>query len=263
MKIRENLKPAGEDTFTYKYYSGSPDETMPKIISDGRTPISVAGVMQMMLEMHYMYHHAGWGRLPDRLYEDHNIWTGDALILHPDGKAKIVLDAQFLREIKPWPSYKDYSYRNLKRQSLGDLPLPDGLYEKIEGLELSKEEFRRYVSPQFRRGETHNSTILTTKGNPIWKFLSRNQTLLDNYIDYAYARLANQYNSPVDIASLKSMDILSYDEEKIPQMYCWEIGSNIGTKLRTATVRMPGPSIMGIGVDLRSMPKQKKLKAAK
>ncbi|PIZ82764.1 hypothetical protein COX97_03145, partial [Candidatus Pacearchaeota archaeon CG_4_10_14_0_2_um_filter_05_32_18] len=79
----------------YREFYGRNVEQMPKLIAEGRVPMSVAGLMQRRLDV----------RNSDAdikgSYIDNYFDTSDAVVYHPDGRVKIVLDSQTLRDITP------------------------------------------------------------------------------------------------------------------------------------------------------------------
>ena len=65
---------------------------MPKLIAGGRIPMNTSQLMQRRLDV----------RNEDDLkssYIDNWFDTGDAVVYHPDGRLKVVLDSQDLRNI--------------------------------------------------------------------------------------------------------------------------------------------------------------------
>ncbi len=149
-----------EETKRFEIYSGANVTQMPQLIKDGRVPLSVAGLMQRRLEL----------RDDETGVKDFyvNNWfdTGDAVAYHPDGRVKVVLDSQHLRDMTP------DSQRNL-----GALVLPSEAYESLEG-----EEFER--GKLGKTGEWLSRADV--KAHPIWRTLARDQALLDDYADYIF-----------------------------------------------------------------------------
>ncbi|KAF0190261.1 MAG: hypothetical protein FD167_6159 [bacterium] len=76
----------------YIGFYGRTVEQMPKLIVDGRVPMSVAGLMRKRLEVRNSN-----AAVETWIYDSFK--TGDAVVYHPDGRVKIVLDSQTLREI--------------------------------------------------------------------------------------------------------------------------------------------------------------------
>ncbi len=84
------------------------------------------------------------------------IFTGDVPIRHPDGRAKIVLDSQDLLLINPETQLVNYS-----------LPLDEGRYEALEGLELTPREVRGFTGNDYKEKQP----ILE---NPVFNYVARN-----------------------------------------------------------------------------------------
>ncbi|MCK5321456.1 hypothetical protein KAJ38_02665 [Candidatus Pacearchaeota archaeon] len=159
----------------YKEFYGKNTEQMPKLLTEDRIPMSVAGLMRRRLEV----------RNSDAEVKDsymHNYFdTGDAIAYHPDGRIKIVLDSQHLRNKIPQYlkegevlalTVKDYE--NLRSEEF-----KEGRFGKIETL-LSKKE---------------------VKSHPVWKVLARDQILLNDYVDYIFTEGKQRfdYNTAMEI----------------------------------------------------------------
>ncbi len=111
MAIKLNATPEA-----YKEFYGRNVEQMPKLIAEGRVLMNTSQLMQRRLDFRngpeavktaWMYN-----------YFD----TGDAVVYHPNGDVKIVLDSQTLREITP------ESQRNG-----GALVLGEDVYKALQG----------------------------------------------------------------------------------------------------------------------------------
>lgn len=99
--------PCESDTFVA--YPGSNRTQMPKLLADGRVPLSVAGLMQRRIVVSYPEFGAQYRDTPHQnsVTAVRDAWrtsyfdTGDGVLYHPDGKIKVVLDAGFIRELDP------------------------------------------------------------------------------------------------------------------------------------------------------------------
>ena len=144
----------------YKEFYGRNTEQMPKLIADGRVPMSVAGLMQRRLDV----------RNSDSdvksSYMDNWFDTGDAVVYHPDGRVKIVLDSQTLRDMTP------ESPRNG-----GALILTAENYDALQGEEFKKGKLGK-TGDWLSRADV--------KSHPVWKVLARDQALLNDYTDYIF-----------------------------------------------------------------------------
>jgi len=141
---------------------------MPKLIAEGRVPISVAELMQRRLNVR----NAEAGVKTD--WMDNYFDTGDAIVYHPDGRVKIILDSQHLREITPQ-----------SKLNRGALLLTEDDYNALQGQELKRDKL----------GKTGTSlSKADVKAHPVWKVLARDQTLLDDYADYIFAEGKNRFS---------------------------------------------------------------------
>ena len=105
----------------FKEFYGRNVEQMPKIVAEGRVPLSVSGLMQRRL---------GVRNASDKVkvsWMDNYFNTGDAVVYHPDGRVKVVLDSQYLREMT----------LETERNS-GALVLTDEQYNAMDGKEFKK-----------------------------------------------------------------------------------------------------------------------------
>ena len=145
----------------YAEFYGKNVEQMPKLIADGRVPMNVAQLMQKRLDI----------RNSDKdvksAYMDNYFDTGDAVLYNPDGRVKIVLDSQTLRDMTP----------ESPREG-GALILGENVYNALQGEEFKKGKLRK-VNESLLREEV--------KVHPVWKALARDQGLLNDYVDYIFA----------------------------------------------------------------------------
>ena len=145
----------------YKEFSGRNTKQMPKLIAEGRVPMSVAGLMQKRLNVR------NFDAEVKSSYMDNYFDTGDAVVYHPDGRVKIVLDSQTLRDMTP------ESPRNG-----GALVLTAEDYDTLQGEEFKKGKLRKTNKWLSKKD---------VKAHPLWKAVSRDQSLLNDYTDYIFA----------------------------------------------------------------------------
>ena len=73
----------------YKEFYGANVDQMPKLLAEARVPLSMAGLLKAKLK---------YGKdLP--AWMNNYFGTGDAVVYHPDGRIKIDIDSENLREI--------------------------------------------------------------------------------------------------------------------------------------------------------------------
>lgn len=183
-----------EQVSDYKEFYGKNTHQMPLLIADGRTPISVADVMKRRLEVlgqNYSdeVRSAWW---------DNYIGTGDAPAYSPDGRIKIVLDSQPLRNINPKSKLKNSA-----------LVLPDGMYEMLEGLELTKDEIETYCNSDLTEKQVNQ--------NPIWNVLARDESLLKEYSSAVFKNAKKRFGYD------KNMGLYISSEQKVPIMRLWVV----------------------------------------
>ncbi|MBI2145962.1 hypothetical protein HYU22_01320 [Candidatus Woesearchaeota archaeon] len=146
-------------------YYGKNVEQMPKLLAEGKEPMSVAHLMEQRLAVRDqgvspVQHDAWWGNY----FDNADLW-----LRHPDKGGKVVPYSAavltFLQEhLKPETKLVDYG-----------VPLPDGLYEAMDGLELKTADIGRLHSRGYTPTEAKKSVV--------WRELARTQKRLDNYVD--------------------------------------------------------------------------------
>ena len=145
----------------YQEFYGRNVEQMPKLIADGRVPMNVSQLMQRRLDVRNSEAKVKGS------YMDNYFDTGDAVMYHPDGRVKIVLDSQTLRDMAP------------ETQRVGGaLLIGEDVYNTLEGEEFKKGKL----------GKVHEAlSRKDVKAHPVWKVLARDQGLLNDYADYIFA----------------------------------------------------------------------------
>ena len=149
-----------EEVKRFEVYKGKNTEQMPKLIADGRVPANVSQLMQRRLDLRNDKTGV------KNFYRGNYFATGDGVVYHPDGRVKIVLDSQHLRDMT------SESPRNG-----GALILSEDVYKALEGEEFKKGKLGK-------TGESMSKADV--KAHPLWKVLARDQKLLNDYADYIF-----------------------------------------------------------------------------
>ena len=155
----------------YKEFYGKYHEQLPRLRAEGFTPLSIEHLMRRRIEVL-----TADSKVRDAWWDDY-FDTTDGAAFHPDGRAKIVLDAEPLTQISP------YVERSLK----GEYLLLHDTFNKLEGLELTAEEIEKYHEIRIPAPQAAS--------NPIWQHLARDQTLLNDYVD-AVSKMAESHGEP-------------------------------------------------------------------
>jgi hypothetical protein len=146
---------------------------MPNLIAEGRIPLNVSQLMQRRLDV----------RNADKdvkiSWMNNYFDTGDAIAYHPESggrgrwdKLKIVLDSPHLRNM------------TLKKEKTNEtLVLGEDLYKTLEGEEFRNGKLRK-------TGEWLSKEDV--KVHPIWRLLSRDQSLLNDYADYIFTEFEDR-----------------------------------------------------------------------
>jgi hypothetical protein len=156
MAIKLNATPEA-----YKEFYGRNVEQMPKLVAEGRVPMNASQLMQRRLD-----YRNGPAEVKTA-WMDNYFDTGDAVVYHPNGDVKIILDSQTLREMTP------ESQRNG-----GALVLGEDVYKALQGEVFKKGKL----------GKTGDwMSKADVKAHPVWKVLARDQALLNDYTDFIFA----------------------------------------------------------------------------
>ncbi len=158
-------------------YYGRNTEQMPKLLADGKEPMSVAHLMEQRLAVRReavspVQHDAWWCNY----FDNADLW-----LRHPDKGGKVIPYSaqvlQFLQQyVKPDTKLFDYA-----------VPLPDGLYEAMEGLELKPADIEKLHTRGYTPREAQKSDV--------WQELSgRSQKRLDKYVDAVVAETGREQN---------------------------------------------------------------------
>jgi hypothetical protein len=154
----------------FKEFYGRNNEQMPKLIEEGRIPLSVAGLMEKRLEV-----------LTNSSDEVRSAWwdnyfdTGDGIFYHPDGDLKVVLGAQPIRDMT------------------GNSKLYYGALVLGEDRDSSIKVYSSLDGAEFKRGDIEGQvgSVLSkdaVKKHPIWNALVTDKALLDEYVDATFAQ---------------------------------------------------------------------------
>ncbi len=211
------------DAQNYKEFYGRNTEQMPKLIAEGRLPLSVFGLMKRRLEV------LSSSDVVKSSYWDNYFDSGDGIAYHPDGRAKIILDAQPLRDLTPSSKLKN-----------GALVLDD--YNSLESLELSKADLERYAL-----GEWLNRRDV--KENPIWQALARDKELLDDYAEAVFSQGKEKFGYD------KLMGIFRSSASDVPTMRFWYLCGLCSRSNARGNVRLDidGGRLVGVTPEAQSV----------
>ncbi|MEK6926405.1 MAG: hypothetical protein AABW50_03955 [Nanoarchaeota archaeon] len=171
----------------YKDFYGRNVDQMPKLIAEGRTPLSVAGLMEVRLK---------YGK-ELRDWMNNYFDTGDGVIYHPDGRIKIVHDSQLIRELSPKSPLKNSA-----------LVLEDGVYGSVQGQEFKKSDFEKYTGKKL--------SAKAVKKNPLWQALARgDQNLLNEYTNFIFSEAKENFKYD------KNMGIYLDSAGDTPKLRAW------------------------------------------
>lgn len=156
----------------YQEFYGINTKKMPKLIAEGRVPLSASGFMKKRLDVR-----SG----PDKVKED---WsdnyfdTGDAIIYHPEGDVLIHLDSENLKTINPKSPINGGALL-ISRDRDEAFSIYEELREKSNVFEFKRGELGKIKSWLTKR---------EAKEHPIFRVLARDQELLNDYVDYIFTR---------------------------------------------------------------------------
>ncbi len=213
----------------YQEFYGRKTEQMPKLIADGRVPLSVSGLMQRRLDVR---------NSDDKVksaWMDNYFDTGDAVVYHPDGRVKIVLDSEDLRNMT----------LDTPRNSGALIVTPES-YDALQGEEFKKGKLGKTGDCMSRED---------VKAHPVWKVLARDQGLLNDYIDHIFGEYQARFAKGTPLEDIRAMRIFPRSANgNTPEMRAWyvnglEYGSDAvgGSDLDDYLVRLVGIAPEALG----------------
>ena len=225
MAIKLNATPEA-----YKEFYGRNVEQMPKLIAEGRVPMNTSQLMQRRLDFR------NGPADVKTAWMDNYFDTGDAVVYHPDGRVKIILDSQILREMTP------ESQRNS-----GALVLTEDAYKILQG-----EEFKKGKLGKINDGMSKEDV----KAHPVWEVLARDQALLNDYTDFIFAEYKDRFAKDTSTKDIRITGVYPGScGGDAPEMRAWcvgglEYGSNAdgGDFLGKGSGRLVGIAPEALGV---------------
>lgn len=163
MAIKLNATPQA-----YKEFYGRTVDQMQAIVAEGRVPMNTFQLMQRRLD-----YRNGPAEVRTA-WMDNYFDTGDAVIYHPNGDIKVVLDCSTLRQINA------ESQRNG-----GALVLGEDVYRALSGEVFKKGKIGKVNA---------DLTKKDAKSHPIWQQLARDKGLLNCYVDFIFAEGKERFN---------------------------------------------------------------------
>ena len=183
-----------KDSVLYKEFYGMNVDQMPVLIADNRVPLSVNGLMNRRLEVVKSDNTELAVTWLNNYFD-----TGDAIVYHPDGRIKVVNDAQALREITPESNRVN-----------GALVLTDEAYNSLDGAEFTRNDLKKHVGRSLRKGEVLD--------NPLWHALSReDKALLTEYAGMIFSKAKTQHGYD------ENMGLYLANAQEAPTMRLWSV----------------------------------------
>lgn len=180
-------------TKTYKEFDGNKIEEMPRLIDEGRLPISVRGLMKLRIgnTAEGVKNTRGYYLEGPRWAQENAFTTGDAIAYAAGGeKFKVVLDASQLCAMNP-----DSKSLN------GALVLEDGFYETLQGPEFNRKDL--YLNKNMIHGMARESLV--------WKAVTSDDQLFEEYSGRVFHEIGKRERT-------HGMGIHLADGEKVPTM---------------------------------------------
>jgi len=165
----------------YKVFSGDARNSVPNLLKECYKAVSVADVMKNRLEKGKKF--SDW--------KDNYFDTLDGTIYNTKGDAKIVLDADYIKNINSSTSLKE-----------GAVVLDNGTFENTTGknvLYLPKNEIKKI------HGKTYAKE--SVKDSEVWNFLARDNKLLSDYADFAFEEYQARFAKYTPIENTKLMEL--------------------------------------------------------
>ena len=187
---------SNDPTQDYKLFYGKYLEQMPKLLIEGRIPLSFKDVMQRRLE-------AANSQYPNLIeaWLDNYFDTGDACVIDSRGNLKVVHDSNHLRELN-----------SKTKLTNGAIVLSNADYSKLGGEEFSPKTIKEY-------GVLEPLTEKQVNEHPVWKALARgDEVLLKAYSQMIFAKAKERFHYD------KNMSIYLPSSREMPQLRSWCAG---------------------------------------
>jgi hypothetical protein len=170
----------------YKEYWGKITHQIPLALLEERIPPSINQILQKRIEIIDSEDNKAISKLWNE-----DIYSRDALIYHPSNKVKLVLDTPLIYNITPRTKLIN-----------GALVLNNEEYDNLEGTEFTLAQLSKYT-------KIKTSNKCEIKNNPIWKILSRDQILLEEYVEQVFKLAKSDYeylmgtyiNNPIGVVT--------------------------------------------------------------
>lgn len=181
----------------FNEFYGRNIEQMPKLVEEGRIPLSVANLMQQRLEnlsSSEALKTSWWNNYFD---------TGDGIFYHPNGDFKVVLGAQPIRDMN------------------SDSKLSSGALVLNEDKEESIEIYKSLDGVEFKRNDLDNlfGKILSksaVKSHPVWNALVPDKALFNEYVDAVFSEGKNQFGYD----NMMGVWISSPQDKAVGRLWC-------------------------------------------
>lgn len=168
----------------FKRYTGRITEQMPLLISEGRIPLSTSQIMEERVKS---------CRAPIEIKDfwwNSNIVSGDARAYNPNTKeVLLILDSEHLREIELGRNKTDgggqrWLLGENKKEGIAEyeeLRNKEDTYSSI--YERDEPDRNPLIKGYFAQFHNKQRSRKNVKSDPIWRFLAKDQNLLDEYVD--------------------------------------------------------------------------------
>jgi hypothetical protein len=181
---------------------------MQQLVANGRTPMSVAYLMQKRLDVRDIDDPEVKSAWTDNYFD-----TGDGVVYHPEGtETLVVLDSEHLRNMN------SQSPRNG-----GALLFSTDRDEAFEIYEQLKKESNVEVFKKGKLGAINKGlSRQKAKSHPVWNLLARDKNLLNTFVDATFADYQERFAKGQDADNLKLMEIYPGScNGDTPEMRAW------------------------------------------
>lgn len=175
---------------TYREFSGQYVNTMPRLLAEGFTPLTVADIMRRRLDVASSNDPVLRSAWLDNYFD-----TSDAVLYHPNGNIKIVRDAEPLLTINTHCDVR-----------AGALVITNDVYGFLAGPEFACQDLNTDMPLSKARA----------RANPIWQALAGDdQSLLKAYTDLVFQEAERRFGFT------KNMDVYLGSAEATPSVRAW------------------------------------------
>lgn len=211
-------------------FKGKTYEQMPELLKRGLIPLSMKDFMILKVnDWNYNTNSSN----PFRDFKFKICYnTSDSIIYHPNGNIKVVTNSPTLRSVNP----------DSKLAWYGSLKLPEGTFNKTEGVEFTKKDIKKYTDPFYDHIKEKDAIT-----NPFWIALARG----DKNLLKEYAKIVYKKNKKMGVVVMDKcfLEKLNFEAER---HWCHRDGDCINSSDYLAALNYHNGHLVGVTAEARA-----------